>query len=125
MTKIITSNIPSISQKFYPYLLCHSLCIYNIETLNHIAKWLEKKISRREFRKYPSTIKKLKEKQQQFVELYEEAKIKEREAENKEFIKAKMPFYRPRLPNRNDQHLFKRLVNRRETSEHERKNSKI
>jgi hypothetical protein len=43
------------------------------------------------------------------MELYERAKIKERENKEKKNVETGWPFYRPKLVNRNDQCLYDRF----------------
>lgn len=119
------SHIPPMPMKFNPHLLSSPIFKYDAEYLLKIADFLKKKVNSSEFHKFPATIVKLKIQHQQFMELYERAKIKEREVKEKAFVKANAPFYRPRLANKNDQRVFERLDDRRKTSEHDRRNSNL
>ncbi len=109
---------PLIEIKFNKNLLSIPYPGFKAEYILKISNFLEKKISSSEYRKFPNTVGKLTVKHMQLMELYEQAKIKEEESKGKTFIQAKMPFYRPRLANRNDQRLFERLDNRRKASEY-------
>lgn len=77
--------------------------------LYSIMQLIEKSISNISFKKFPNTLKKLKEKQQQFKGLYECAKAKEEDAEKKKARKAQWPFYRIRLPHQSDARVFEQL----------------
>lgn len=114
---IKSSMPPLIDMKFTPNLLSTPIFRFDAEYLKKINDWLEKKIHSHEFRNHPGSIKKLKQKQQQFMELYDCAKIREREAEKEAYIKAKSLFYRTRLPKQDDRAIFDRLVDRIKTSE--------
>jgi len=123
MNKII-SSCPLISMKFNPNLLSTPTFGYSAEYLYQISDFLQKKIDSAEFRKFPSTIEKLKQKQQQFRELYERAKTQEEQAKTKTCLKTQWLGYRPRLSNRNDQRIFERLDDRRKAFEYDcRKNN--
>lgn len=97
-----TMHIPPMAMRFDPHLLSMPTFGYSAEKLYQIGAWLLEKIDSAELRKFPSTIAKLKKQHQQFMELYERTKIEEGKAKGKTFIKAKAPFYRPRLANKND-----------------------
>lgn len=120
-----TLHFPPIPMKFDPNLLSTPIFRYDADYLLKIAQWLEEKILSPEFRKMPETVGKLIIKHQQIMELYERAKIEEREAKEKTHLKAQAPFYRPKLSNRNNQRLFERLDDRRKTSVFDRKNNTI
>ena len=118
-----TQMPPLLSMCLNPDLLSMPIFRHDAEELRKIADWLEKKIICNEFKKHPTKrillmVKHAKE----FMELYERAKIQEREAKEKTFVKANAPFYRPRFANRNDQRLFERLDERRNAFSHLRKN---
>lgn len=110
------SHIPPMPMKFDPNLLSMPTFGFRAEYLYQISDFLQKKIDSAEFRKFPKTLERLKNKQEHFMELYERAKIKEREAKGKAFIKANAPFYRPRLIKKDDNRLFERLDKRRASS---------
>ena len=121
MTESIIIKYPSIQFKFNPNILSTPTLLFNIEKLKKIADWLLKTINRNEFRKHPNMIKLLNIKYQQFMDLYERAKIEERNSQEKKYIKAHNLFYRPRFTNRNKQYLFDRLEDRRRISFRDRK----
>lgn len=121
----ITTHCPAIKIKFDPNLLSVPTFGYNAEYLYRISAFLQKKIDSSEFSKFPATIEKLKQKQQQFMELYEWAKTQERENETKTHIKTQWIGYRPRLANKNDQRVFERLSDRAGTSRIDRSNNKV
>lgn len=110
------SHMPPMPMKFDPHLLSRPTFGFTADYLRQISAFLQKKIDSAEFRKFPATIQKLKQQQQELTELYEWAKIKEREAKGKAFIKANAPFYRPRLIKKDDNRLFERLDKRRASS---------
>lgn len=116
-------DCPPIVVKFNQNLLSIPIFGFRAEYLYQISVFLQKKIDSSEFRKFPSTILKLKQKQQKFIELYERAKIEEEKAKAKMYVKTKCIGYRPRLPNRNDQRIFERLSNRTETSKRDKSRS--
>src|SRR5580765_5864203 len=101
MPMIITQIAPMPIQ-FNPHLLSLPTWGFSTKNLIKISDFLQKKIDSAKFNKFPATIKKLKQKQQQFMELYERAKTKERETKEKTCIKTNAPFYRPRFANCND-----------------------
>ena len=124
-----TESTPITSYKTpmepFDYLLLSTpFPTYNIERLHDLVKWLMEALSSHRYRRYPSTIEKIKKKYNLFMELYERAKAKKRENKEKKFIPTNATFYRPRLGNRNDQRLFDRLDERRKASIH-RKNDDI
>lgn len=118
-------HMPPMPMKFDPNLLSMPAFGFRAEYLYQISAFLQKKIDSAEFRKFPATIQKLKQKQQQFMELYERAKIKEEQAKTKTRLKTQWLGYRPRLANKNDQRVFDRLNNRAETSKLDRRHSKV
>ena len=119
------SHIPPMPMKFDPNLLSMPTFGFRAEYLYQISDFLQKKIDSAEFRKFPKTLERLKNKQEYFMELYERAKIEEGKAKEKKGLKTAWFGYRPRLANRNDQRLFERLSNRRETSVFDRRHNKI
>ncbi len=122
----IIDYCPSIPITFDANLISMSTFGFSAKYLYQISVFLQKKMDSAKFRKFPTTISKLKLKQQQFQELYERAKIEEEEAKTKLFIKTLWLGYRPRLVNRNDQSVFDRLNDRAEASKREfRKNKKV
>lgn len=98
---------------------------FSAKKLHEIAEFLKKRINFNEFKKFPATVEKLKQQHQQFMELYERAKIKEREAKGKAFIKANAPFYRPRLIKKDDNRLFERLEKEQASSNKDGANNAI
>jgi|SRR3974390_280267 len=109
-------DAPLIPVRFNPHLLSIPTFGFSARHLLSLAEWVEKRILRAEFRKFPATIQALKQKHQQLMELYERTKIEEGKAKEKAFVKAHAPFYRPRLDNKNDERLFERLNDRRRMS---------
>lgn len=121
----ITTIPPLISTRFDAHLLSRPFPRFNAENLLFLAKWIEKRVNSNEFRGFPGSIQTLKDKINHFMELYDQVKSKEKESEGKTFVKAKRPFYRPRLPNKNDQRIYERLDDRRKASHRMvRKNTK-
>lgn len=116
---------PPIPVRFDPHLLSTPIIGFCAENLRKIAEFLQKRIDSAEFKKFPKTRERLKDRQQHFEELYERAKIEEGKAKEKKGLKTAWFGYRPRLANRNDQRLFERLSNRRETSVFDRRHNKI
>lgn len=98
---------------------------YKADYLYEISAFLQKKIDSAEFRKFPKTLERLKNKQEHFMELYERAKIEEGNNKTKTCRKTQWLGYRPRLANKNDQRVFDRLSNRSETSRNDRRNNKV
>lgn len=127
MNTITTSILPpSIQQDLDLNLLSKPKWRFDAEYLRKIAQWIEKRIDRAEFKRCVKTRNDIYLKYMQFMELYEQAKTKEKESKEKTSRKISWPFYRPRLPNKNDQRIYQRLNDRRKTSERKlRKNSKI
>jgi hypothetical protein len=119
------TQVPDINIKFDRNLLSANTYKFDAEYLLKIAEWLEKKLLSSEYLKYPRTIIKIREQIKHFMELYERSKDEEREAKGKAFIKTKVPFYRPRFANGNEQRLFERLDDRRKTSKFDRKNNAV
>jgi len=113
-----TTHFPPlpILMQYDSNLLSAPIFSFDADYFRKIAEWIEKKVHSAEYRKFPNTIQKLKQQQQQFMELYERAKTKEGENKNKTNIKANAPFYRPRLANINDQRSFEKLNDRRRIS---------
>lgn len=127
LVKMVTtiSHMPSITMKFDPHLLSRPTFRFTVDYLHQISAFLQKKIDSPKFRKFPATIQKLKQQQQELMELYERAKIKEEEAKGKAFIKTNAPFYRPRLIKKDDNCLFERLNKRRASSNKDGANNTI
>lgn len=111
---------PQICTQYYADLLSIPLPLYRARHLLQIGIWLLEKIERSEFQKFPSTVAKLKQQYQQFMELYERTKIEEEQAKEKGYRKTQWFGYRPRLTNRNDHRLFERLSYRAKTSKYDR-----
>jgi hypothetical protein len=91
------SHMPPMPMKFDSHLLSRPTFGFTADYLRKISAFLQKKIDSAEFRKFPATIKKLKQQQQELMELYEWAKIKERETKGKTNYKTCWLFYRPYL----------------------------
>lgn len=125
MEMIISTEPPMISQVYSADLLFTPIYIFRADYLFKIAQWIEKKIASAEFRNFPKTRERLKDRLEHFMEFYEQVKIAEKESEGKTNVKANFPFYRPRIDNRNDQSLFERLEDRRKTSAFDRRHNKI
>jgi hypothetical protein len=121
----IITECPPLSMKFDPHLLSRPTFGFTTDYLLKISAFLKKKIDSAEFRKFPATIQKLKQQHQEIMELYEWAKIKEKESKGKAFIKANAPFYRPRLIKKDDNRLFERLDKRRASSNKDGANNAI
>lgn len=116
MVFTIISHPPSISARFNSQLLILPTFGFSAKNLLKIAEFLQKKLNSNEFKKFPATLKKLKQQHQQFMEIYERAIIEEKQAKEKTNLKTQWFGYRPRLVNRNDQRLFERLDDRRRMS---------
>ncbi len=125
MIETITTNMPPMPMRFNPHLLSMPTFGFSTKNLLKIAKFLQKKIDSGEFKKFPKTKERLENKQKHFMELYGRAIIEEEKAKEKKGLKTHWFGYRPRLANRNDQRLFERLDNRRETSRIDRRNNKV
>lgn len=123
MTIIV--SCPIIPIKFRKDLLSTPSFVYNSDYLYQISVFLQKKIDSAEFRKFPKTLEGLKNKQKIFIEIYEQAKIEERNNKTKAYRKTQGCGYRPRLPNRSDQRIFERLSNRAETSKCDRRRDEV
>lgn len=121
----ILTSAPPIKINFNKDLLSMPTFWFSAEKLRKIGDWLLKKIDSAEFNKFPATIEKLRQQHKHFMELYERAKIKERENKDKAYIKAKMFGYRPEYVNYKGPDLFGRLEHRVETSVNDRRNNKI
>lgn len=119
------SHIPPMPMKFDPNLLSMPTFGFRAEYLYQISAFLQKKIDSAEFSKFPATIHKLKQKQQQFMQLYERTKIEEEQAKTKTCLKTQWIGYRPRLANKNDQRVFERLNDREKTSKRDRRDGKV
>lgn len=117
----IITSCPPIPIKFSKDLLSMPAFGYSADYLYQISAFLQKKIDSAEFRKFPKTLERLKNKQEHFMELYERAKIEEGNNKTKTCRKTQWFGYRPRLANRNDQRLFERLSDRAETSKRDRR----
>lgn len=121
----IINHCPPIPIKFDPNLLSTPTFGYSAEDLYRIGDFLQKKIDSAEFRKFPATIEKLKQKKQHFMELYEWAKNQERENKTKTCLKTQWFGYRPRLTNKDDQRIFDRLSDRASTSKYDRRRNEV
>ncbi len=87
MPRTISTDMPKIELKFNKNLLSMPIWEYSAKYLHQIGTFLQKKIDSKEFRKFPATIEKLKQKQLKFMELYERAKIEEENAKTKTCLK--------------------------------------
>lgn len=116
----ITTDCPSIRIKFDPKLLSTPIYGYDSEYLYRISEFLKNKIKSNEFRQFPDSIERLKQKHQKFLDLYERAKIEEEQAKTKTRRKTQMLGYRPRLANKNDQRIFDGLSDRAQMSKDDR-----
>lgn len=125
MTHTIYSSCPPMPMKFNPNLLSMPLFGFSTKNLQKIAEFLKKKLNSPEFKKFPNTKERLENKHQYFMEIYGRAIIEEEKTKEKKALKTQWFGYRPRLANRNDQRLFERLDNRRETSASDRRHNKI
>jgi hypothetical protein len=107
----VTHYPPPIIQSFNSDLLSTPMIKFrdDADMVLPLAQFLEKKIKSRKHRKFLQTIQRLEKKHQNFMELYERAKTKERDIEKEVFIKAKSVFYRIRLHNQSDESIFRRL----------------
>jgi hypothetical protein len=105
----IIIQCPHIPMKFDRNLLSTPIWRYDAEKIHQLSAMLLKNILGAEFKRFPSTIKKLQQQQQQFMELYERAKTKEREGEEEKTNKTHTPFYRTRLASKADRAIHERL----------------
>lgn len=115
----IIADCPPIPMKFDHNLLSIPAFGFNSEYLHRISAFIKKKIYSSQFKKFPSTLEKLKQQHQKFMELYELSKIEEEKAKTKTCLKTQWFGYRPRLANKNDQRIFDRLSDRAETSKYD------
>jgi hypothetical protein len=113
---ITTQCVPPIPMTYNRDLLSTPIPRSDADRIHELSAMLLKRIESDEFKRFPSTLKKLQQQHQQFMELYERAKTEERKVKEKAFVKTYAPFYRPRLNNKNDQRLFERLEDRRRMS---------
>lgn len=109
MTIKFSIEPPVIEQKFSKDLLSTPIWGFNAEKLKKICDWLERHINDSNVAMCPNRVNKLTSKYKEFMDLYERAKIKERENEKEKACKTHMFGYRPRIANRDRQHLFGRL----------------
>jgi hypothetical protein len=114
---------PVIEMKFAPKLLSNPIFVFDANYLLKLAEWIEKKLLRPEFRKHINTKNKIYLKYLEFMELYERAKVKERENKGKTCLKTQGLFYRPRLNKFDDQHLFERLERKIRSSKQYRRHN--
>lgn len=124
MTITTSSSLPPlIFQSFNRHLLSIPIFKHDAEYIFEVAEFLLKKINKKKFKKLPKTVAKLKDKLKYIMELYEQAKEKEKEIEidKKAPIKARMPFYRTRLFKKDDRAIFERLERKRDQSKCRRK----
>lgn len=101
---------PEIQQYFNKNILSYPIAKFSSKNLLVIANLILKKLHRNEFRKFPNTVKKLKDLHQNFMELYERIKTKEEQIDPKAQVKANSMFYRPRFADRNKQRLLEGLI---------------
>lgn len=117
---------PPIKMKLDHKLLSYPFFKFDSNYLLKISEFLLNKMGDISFYKFQRTKNNIYLKHLYFMELYEQAKIKEEECKGKAINKASWPFYRPRLPNKDDQRLFERLDHRANTSQRMlRKNNKV
>jgi hypothetical protein len=115
----VTSNLPPpISQYFNRYLLSTLMFKHDAEYLKQIGDALEYDINSSKYRKFPSTINKLKMMHQTFMELYERAKTQEGINEKEKGSKTGIFFYRIKLPKPNDRAISERLDEKRYRFQH-------
>lgn len=117
-------SMPQIEMKLNPKLLSTPTWGFDADYLHKIAWWILGKIGRSEFKNMPNTKSDLRFKYHKFMELYDQAKTKEKESKGKATRKSFQIFYRPRFDNESDEYLFRRLDNRRKTSERMRNSGK-
>ena len=109
----VTTSLPApILQSFNRMLLSTPMFKHDAEYLGQIAEALEMVINSNKFKKFPSTVEKLKKKYEKFMEIYERTKAEERNMQEKTGRKAHVPFYRIELSNPNDRKISDRLDNR-------------
>lgn len=108
-----TSFPPPIIKSFNRMLLSTHIFKHDAEYLGQIAEALEMAINSNKFKKFPSTVEKLKKKYEKFMEIYERTKVEERNMQEKKGSKAHAPFYRIKLSNPNDRKISDRLDERR------------
>lgn len=78
--------------------LSRPIFAFTSKYLLNISLYLQEKIKKNEFKKFTNTICCLKNKINDFMELYERAKIKEGQIENKKNKKTAQFAYKPWLP---------------------------
>lgn len=109
----ITIFCPLIPMKTNPKLLSIPIPRQDMEYLREISEVLERDIESKRFRKFPHTAQKLKEKLQNFKELYERTKTEEKQMQGKKLTRALSAFYRIGLFDQNDEQIQRRLEHRR------------
>ena len=115
----IRSILPPLLTHFRHDLLSMPMTsfYYNPNDLKKIADWIEEKLIDTKYKTHLNTIGTLINKLQEFKEIYGWAQARKGEIEKQTDWKAMQPFYRPRLPNRNDQRVFEGLERKVRTSE--------
>lgn len=121
----ITIQCPPIKMKFSSNLLSTPTWGFDAEYLLQIAQFLVLKACSNKYKKTPKTFDKLETKYCEFLRLYDLAKGKEAESKGKANRKTFQIFYRPRFGNESDEHLFRRLDNRRRLSKSMRRRNAI
>lgn len=121
----ITVQCPPIQIPLNANLLSMPTFGFKAEHLLKIADWIINKTTHGKFNKCPERMDQIHHIYLRFMELYERAKVKEKQNKEEKRCTTAGPFYFPRLGNKNDQRLFERLEHREKTSRYDRRNHKI
>jgi len=107
----IRSILPPLLTHFRHDLLSMPMTsfYYNPNDLKKIADWIEEKLIDTKYKTHLNTIGTLINKLQEFKEIYGWAQARKGEIEKETDWKAMQLFYRPRLPDKNDQRVFEGL----------------
>lgn len=113
MAKIVQSNIPEILSSFDRNLLSIPILDFrdSIRKIDPLWKYYKKYLSNK--RDGMNGCEKLKQKELEFIELYERIKIKEKELEGQKEHFTQRPFYHFRNIDKKDEQLLLRLMLKR------------
>lgn len=107
------SITPPIIQYFNRNLLCAPIIVQDSQYIKSFLDILEININSKKFKKFPSTLERLKKEHKKLMELYERAKIEEGNIQEKKKGKTGMPFYRIELSDQNDRKIQEGLKRKR------------
>jgi hypothetical protein len=114
---------PMITQSFNRKFLW--VCGWKLEKILKLIEFLKRKISSKEFNKFPASQNNLLIELQFTLEIYELAKQKESQKKEGSITKADGLFYKPELDSKADIQIYGRLERRASCSESDRRRNEI